>query len=101
MNRTDNESGTDDIRPDAATTELYTQSYSNASSSTGSTGGTGGTGEQITDKAGQVASQAKDALGDTVSKVRDQAISQVDAQKSRATNALGSVAQAVRQTAEN
>jgi len=101
MNRKNNESGTGDTRPDAATTELYTQPYSDSTGSTGSTGGTGGTGEQIADKAGQVASQAKDALGDTVGKVRDQAISQVDAQKSRATNALGSIAQAVRQTAEN
>jgi hypothetical protein len=73
--------------------ELDTQPYSRKGSQADS-------GQQLADKAGQVAEQAKDALGDTVSKVRDQAISQVDAQKSRATDTVNSVAQAVHQTAE-
>jgi len=83
------------MRSDAQTTEFYTQSYADAAA-----GGKQSTGEQITDKAGQIADQAKDALGDTVGKVREQAVSQADQQKSRAAETLTTVAGAVRQTGD-
>ena len=84
---------TDDTRPDAATIELDTQSYTQKGADTDA-------GQQVADKAAQMAEQAKGAVGDTVSKVRDQAVSQIDVQKSRATDAISSVASAVRQTGE-
>ncbi len=82
-------------RPDAETTELYTQSYD----SSDATAGTGA--DQLTDKAGQVADQAKAVVGDTAGKVRDQALSQIDAQKGRATDALSNISQAVRKTGDH
>lgn len=84
-------------RSDAETTELYTQSSSSNKSSNAAMGSTG---EQISDKAGQLADQAKDALGDTVDNVREKAVSQVDQQKSRAADTLNTVAGAVRQTGD-
>ena len=101
MNKEKKEYGNGDsgksTRSDAETTELYTQSYD--ANKSGSADG-GSTGEQISDKAGQIADQAKDALGGTVDKVREQAVSQVDQQKSRAAETLNSVVGAVRQTGD-
>jgi len=98
MNRQkkDNDSGTGtSTRSDAETTELYTQSYNKSGNA-----GMGSNGEQISDKAGQIADQAKDVLGDTVDKVREQAVSQADQQKSKAAETLNTVAGAVRQTGD-
>jgi hypothetical protein len=93
MNTQSGKNNPDDTRPDGATVELDTQPYARKGDQVDA-------GQQLTDKAGQVAEQAKDALGETVSKVREQAVSQVDAQKARATETVNSVAQAVHQTAE-
>jgi len=82
-------------RPDAETTELYTQSY--GSSDTMASSGA----DQLSDKASQVADQAKAVVGDTAGKVRDQALSQIDAQKGRATDALSNISQAVRKTGDH
>jgi hypothetical protein len=88
---------TSDNRPDAATTELYTQNYRARESGSSYAGDTG---DQVADTAGEVTDRAKEVVGDTVDRVRAQAVSQIDAQKSKATGMLSEVAQAIRATGD-
>jgi hypothetical protein len=65
----------------------------------------GGTGQGVTDQAkdtaGQVVDQAKDAAGQVAGQAKQQATSQLESQKERTVELLGTVAQAIRQTGQH
>jgi len=73
---------------DASTRVLRTQG----------TGTSGDVKQEVADKAGEVLSQTQEKAGEVVDQVKQQATTQIDTQKGRASDALGSVALAIRQT---
>jgi len=54
----------------------------------------------VIDKAGEIAQQAQQKLGEAASQASEQALSQLEARKAQAAEGLGSVAQALEQTSE-
>jgi len=56
--------------------------------------------EGVLDRAGEIAQQAQQKLGEAAEKASEQALSQLEARKAQAAEGLGSVAQALDQTSE-